>query len=286
MLRVAVPNKGTLFVPAQELLTDAGYTVHKSGKKLTAIDPAAGITWLFLRPTDIARHVGTGVIDVGITGQDLIAEAGTDTATTELVRLGFGGSRFYFAAPKDRFASIGDLHGATVATSFPALVRRAAAEAGVEMSIAELDGAVEVAVELGLADVIADVVETGASLAEAGMVTIGEPIRRSEAVLVRGRGELDADQERSISSLVARLQGVLLARNYVMVDYNCPSDLVDEASKIAPGMEAPTISALAEAGWVAIRVMVPVQDKHQVMDELSVLGARAIFSTPISYCRL
>lgn len=287
MLRIAVPNKGSLHDPATQLLSAAGYRVHREHKALFATDAKNGVQFVFLRPTDIARNVGEGVLDVGITGQDLLAAVGTADKTVELLELGFGISKFCIAAPRGVATSLADLDGKRVATSFSALVRQAATKAGIHVEVIELDGAVETAVELGLADAIADVVETGASLQAAGLETIGKPILRSEAVLVRGsQNALAPESEQAIDVLVQRLRGVLIARQYVMMDYNCPAAALDAARKITPGMEAPTVSPLDEEGWVAVRVMVPRTEAQAVMDQLWSAGARAILVTPLEACRL
>ncbi|MBV9730482.1 MAG: ATP phosphoribosyltransferase [Pseudonocardiales bacterium] len=287
MLRVAVPNKGSLNGPATQLLSAAGYRVHREPKALFATDVPNDVQFVFLRPTDIARNVGAGVLEVGITGQDLLAAAGNAEATIELLRLDFGVSRFYFAAPHGVAASIADLDGKRVATSFSALVRQAVAKAGIHVELVELDGAVETAVELGLADAIADVVETGASLQAAGLHTIGEPIMRSEAVLVRGaQRTLAPASEHAVEVLIQRLRGVLIARRYVMMDYNCPIAALSAAQEITPGMEAPTVSPLQEEGWAAVRAMVLRSDAQAVMDRLWAAGARAILVTSLEACRL
>lgn len=286
MLRVAVPNKGSLHSPATQLLSAAGYGVHREHKSLLATDVANDVQFVFLRPTDIARNVGEGVLDVGITGQDLLVAAGTTAKTIELLTLGFGVSTFCFAAPSGMAASLSDLDGKRVATSFSALVRQAAVNAGIYVEVIELDGAVETAVELGLADAIADVVETGASLNAAGLKPVGEPILESEAVLVRGTGSLTPEREQAVDVLIQRLRGVLIARQYVMMDYNCPTAVLDAARKITPGMEAPTVSPLDEEGWVAVRVMVLRAQAQTVMDQLWSAGARAILVTPLEACRL
>lgn len=287
MLRVAVPNKGSLHAPAMELLSAAGYQAHRDGKALFATDAANGVQFVFLRPTDIARNVGTGVLDVGITGQDLLAAAGTADTTTELLALGFGASTFCFAAPEGAAISISDLDGKRVATSFAGLAKQAAARFGIRVEVVKLDGAVETAVELGLADAIVDVVETGASLLAAGLETVGDPVLRSEAVLVRGsQGTLVVEREQALDVLVRRLRGVLIARQYVMMDYNCPSVALDAARTITPGMESPTITPLDEDGWVAVRAMVLRAQAQAVMDRLWSAGARAILVTPLEACRL
>jgi ATP phosphoribosyltransferase len=287
MLRVAVPNKGSLNGPATQLLSAAGYRVHREDKALFATDLTNDVQFVFLRPTDIARNVGAGVLEVGITGQDLLAAAGHTEETIELLALDFGVSRFYFAAPHGVAESLADLDGKRVATSFPALVTRAAARAGIHVELVKLDGAVETAVELGLADAIADVVETGASLHAAGLHTVGEPIMRSEAVLVRGtHSTLAPASERAVEVLIQRLRGVLIARQYVIMDYNCPLAALPAAREITPGMESPTVSPLQEEGWVAVRAMVLRTHAQAVMDQLWAAGARAIFVTSLEACRL
>lgn len=287
MLRVAVPNKGSLSGPAVELLSAAGYQVHREHKALFATDAMTDVQFVFLRPTDIARNVGEGVLDVGITGQDLLAAAGTTGTTTELLRLDFGVSKFYFAAPLGVVASIADLDGKRVATSFSALVTQAAANAGIHVELVELDGAVETAVELGLADAIADVVETGASLQAAGLHIVGDPIMRSEAVLVRGaRSALAPASEQAVDVLTQRLRGVVVARRYMMLDYDCPRDLLDRVVAITPGLESPTVAPLADPAWVAVRAMVPRQDVNGILDELAEAGAKAVLASDIRTCRL
>lgn len=287
MLRVAVPNKGSLSAPATQLLSAAGYRVHRDHKVLFATDVPNDVQFVFLRPTDIARNVGAGVLEVGITGQDLLAASGNATATIELLTLDFGVSRFYFAAPHGVVSAIADLDGKRVATSFPTLVAQAADKAGIHVELVELDGAVETAVELGLADAIADVVETGASLEAAGLHPIGEPIMRSEAVLVRGaHSALAPASEHAVEVLIQRLRGVLIARQYVMIDYNCPIAALPAALKITPGMESPTVSPLGQEGWVAVRAMVLRTQAQTVMDQLWAAGARAILVASLEACRL
>jgi ATP phosphoribosyltransferase len=287
MLRVAVPNKGSLHGPATQLLSAAGYQVHREHKALFATDASNDVQFVFLRPTDIARNVGADVLDVGITGQDLLAAVGNVEATIELLRLDFSVSKFSFAAPHGVAVSIADLDGKRVATSFSALVTQAAAKAGIHVELVELDGAVETAVELGLADAIADVVETGASLQAAGLHTIGEPIMHSEAVLVRGANStLEPASNHAVEVLIQRLRGVLIARQYVMMDYNCPTAALPAAREITPGMESPTVSPLQEEGWVAVRAMVLRTQAQAVMDRLWAAGARAILVTSLEACRL
>ncbi len=281
MLRVAVPNKGSLSEAAADMLREAGYRQRRDTRELVLADHENDVEFFFLRPRDIAVYVGAGTLDVGITGRDLLLDAGAEAR--EVVALGFGESTFRFAARIGTVTSLTELPGHRIATSYAGLVERYLAEQGIAATVVRLDGAVETAVRLGVADVIADVVETGTTLRNAGLEVFGEPILRSEAVLVR---PASAGESAAVEVLERRLQGVLVARQYVLMDYDLPAELVADATKIAPGLESPTVSPLHEPGWVAVRVMVPRARTNQVMDDLYALGARAILVTGIHACRL
>jgi len=281
LLRVAVPNKGSLSESATGMLHEAGYRQRRDTRELVLADRENDVEFFFLRPRDIAVYVGAGTLDVGITGRDLLLDSGADAR--EVVALGFGESTFRFAARTGTVTSLPELAGRRIATSYAGLVGRYLAEQGIAATVVRLDGAVETAVRLGVADVVADVVETGTTLRNAGLEVVGDPILRSEAVLVR---PLSAGDSPAVEVLVRRLQGVLVARQYVLMDYDLPAELVADATKIAPGLESPTVSPLHEPGWVAVRVMVPRLRTNQVMDDLYALGARAILVTDIHACRL
>ena len=281
MLRVAVPNKGSLSEQAAAMLREAGYRQRRDGRELVLHDSDNDVEFFFLRPRDIAVYVGSGTLDVGITGRDLLLDSGAEAEET--VALGFGGSTFRFAVVPGSVTELADLAGRRVATSYPRLVEDYLAGFGVSAQVVRLDGAVETAVRLGVADVIADVVETGQTLRAAGLTLFGEPILRSEAVLVRPRR---VPAPAAVDVLVRRLQGVLVARQYVLLDYDVRAGLVEKACAITPGLESPTVSPLHEEGWMAVRAMVPRARTNQVMDELYELGARAIIVTEIHACRL
>jgi ATP phosphoribosyltransferase len=280
MLRVAVPNKGTLSAPASQMLHDAGYLQRTDPKDLICRDEANTVEFFYLRPRDIATYVGSGELDLGITGRDLLVESGVPAA--ELLDLGFGGATFRWAAPPGTVESADKIGGLRIATAYPGVVERHLAEHNLKADIVRLDGAVENAVRLGVADLIADVVETGTTLRQAGLVTIGEPILRSSAILIARTG----DAERRAAQLLRRLQGVLVARGYVMLAYDVRADLLEQATALTPGIESPTVSPLRREGWVAVQAMVRRQQVHKIMDELYELGARAILVTDISNCRL
>lgn len=281
MLRVAVPNKGTLAAPASEMLSEAGYRQRHDGRDLTVLDPVNEVEFFFLRPKDIAVYVGSGDLDLGITGRDLALES--DAGAREVVALGFGGSTFRYAAPQGRHWEVAALAGRRVATSYPRLVETNLAEHGVQAEVIRLDGAVEISVQLGLADAVADVVGSGRTLRQHGLVAFGDPICQSEAVLI-DRASSSPTAEKS--QLVARVQGVVFAQQYLMLDYDCPRHLLDKAIELTPGLESPTVAPLASPDWVAVRAMVPRKSANQIMDELSAVGARAILASDIRSCRL
>nr|WP_205707867.1 ATP phosphoribosyltransferase [Kineococcus vitellinus] len=280
-MRIAVPNKGSLSEAASAMLREAGYNQRRDAKELILDDPDNSAQFVFLRPRDIALYVGSGTLDVGVTGRDLLLDS--RAPADEILPLGFARSTFRFAGRPGAATSVRDLEGRRIATSYSGLLAKHLAEHGVTADIVHLDGAVETAVALGIADVIADVVETGTTLRAAGLEVFGEPIMTSEAVLVRSSG---AAADPAVDVLVRRLQGVLVARQYVMVDYDCPKHLVEQACAITPGLESPTVSPMANPDWVAVRAMVKRSVTNQVMDDLYEVGARAILVTSIHACRL
>lgn len=279
MLRVAVPNKGSLSETAVEMLQEAGYATRRDTKELHVVDARNDIEFFYLRPRDIATYVGSGALDIGITGRDLLLDS--HSAATELAELGFGGSTFRFAGPADEFSELSDLAGKTVATSYPGLVGNFLRDAGVDATLVHLDGAVESAVQLGVADAVADVVSTGTTLRKAGLGIFGPVILDSTAVLIAS-----PETKPTTATLIRRLQGVLVARQYVLVDYDLPVRLLEQATAVAGGIESPTISPLRDPEWVAVRVMIPRGDANDVMDRLYELGARAILVTAIHAARL
>ncbi len=281
MLRVAVPNKGLLAESAAEMLRESGYRQRSDVRELVLHDPDSDTEFFYLRPRDIAVYVGTGELDVGITGRDLLLDSGA--AAEEVLQLGFGESTFRFAARPGSATSVQDFAGKRVATSYGGLVSKYFADHGVDAEVIRLDGAVETAVRLGVADVIADVVSTGTTLRQAGLEIVGEPILESEAVLVRRTG---APASPALDQLTRRMQGVIIARRYVLMDYDIRVELVEQAVQLTPGIESPTVSPLHDRGWVAVRAMVPRADTNRVMDDLWEIGARGILVTDIHACRL
>ncbi|MFI8852929.1 ATP phosphoribosyltransferase [Streptomyces sp. 891-h] len=282
MLRIAVPNKGSLSGPAGEMLHEAGYQQRKATKELVLVDPENEVEFFYLRPRDIAIYVSSGRLDIGITGRDLLLDSGAQAE--EVLPLGFARSTFRYAAKPGTVETLDDLTGLTVATSYEGIVAKHLADKGIDASVVHLDGAVETAIELGVAQVIADVVETGTSLRNAGLEIVGEPIMQSEAVVIRRTGA-DPDGPK-VQQFLRRLQGVLVARSYVMMDYDIRAEHLEQAVALTPGLESPTISPLHDQGWVAVRSMVRTTEAQRIMDDLYDLGARAILTTGIHACRL
>jgi ATP phosphoribosyltransferase len=280
-LRIAVPNKGSLSQAAIEMLHESGYRQRNDAKQLTLVDAENAVEFYYLRPRDIALYVGEGTLDVGITGRDLLLDSGAKAE--EVLPLGFGRSRFRFAARPGTLTTLDDLAGKRISTSYVGVVRRHLEERGIDAEVVRLDGAVETSIQLGVADVIADVVETGGTLKAAGLELVGDVILESEAVLVTRAG---AAPPEGFEVFKRRIDGVLVARTYVMMDYDMPVERVEEAVALTPGLEGPTMSPLHREGWVAVRAMVPRAGAQKLMDDLYEIGARAILLTDIHACRL
>lgn len=279
MLRIAVPNKGTLSESAVAMLQEAGYAVRRDPKDLIVADPRNDVEFFYLRPRDIATYVGSGALDVGITGRDLLLDS--HSQAIEIDELDFGASTFRFAGPIGRFTGLKDLAGLRVATSYDGLVEAFLASHGVDATVVRLDGAVESAVRLGVADAVADVVETGTTLKRQGLEIFGPVILESSALVIAAKQDVPG-----LETLRRRIRGVMVAHQYVLMDYDLPADLVDAASKITPGLESPTVSPLRDNSWVAVRVMVPRIETHHLMDDLYALGARAILVSSIHAARI
>jgi len=279
MLRIAIPNKGSLSEASIDILKEAGYRQRVDARDLVLFDPENNVEFYYLRPRDIAIYVGSGELEAGITGRDLLIDSGA--TATEILNLGFGGSTFRFAGSSEREWSVSDLSGKRIATAYPGLVESHLAELKISATVVRLDGAVESSVRLGVADAIADVVSTGNTLRQAGLKTFGEPILVSEAILISNSTPIEG-----LEILIRRLQGVVTARRYVLLDYDIPKTALDRACELTPGLESPTISPLQKNDWVAVRAMVPRKETNAVMDDLWAIGARGILVTDIHACRL
>ena len=281
MLRIGVPNKGTLSEPTTVMLREAGYRQRTDARDLVLIDPDNRVEFFYLRPRDIATYVAEGQVEVGITGRDLLLDGAAPA--DELLALDFGRATFRYAAEPGALGSLDELAGRRIATSYPGLVERDLAARALQADIVRLDGAVETAIRLGVAEVVADVVSSGTTLRQAGLEIVGEPLLESEAVLVARSG---TEPSPAVELLLRRLNGVIIARRYVMVEYDVRREALDEACALTPGIESPTISPLQDDTWAAVRAMVPRREAHAVMDRLHALGARGVIVFDILACRL
>jgi ATP phosphoribosyltransferase len=281
VLRIAIPNKGQLSDPAREMLREAGYAAAATSRELVVQDPENDVEFFFLRPRDIATYVASGTLDVGITGQDMLADSGANAQT--VLELSFAPSTFRLAAPAGSIKDVASANGKRIATSYPGILASWLTAQNITADIVKLDGAVENAVRLGVADLVADVVATGTTLKQAGLEVVGEPIFTSQAILIT---RPDFDDRNALDIFVRRIQGVIVARNYVLVDYDIENSLIERACKITPGIESPTVSALHDSQWSAVRAMVPRKQVHAIMDELYHLGARGVIVTDIHACRI
>lgn len=282
MLQIAIPNKGALSEDAVKLLKEAGYKCTRYSRELVVTDAKNEIDFVFLRPRDIALYVGNGIIDLGITGRDLTVDSEADVV--ELMSLNFGRSNFHYAIPKESNLTPDDFEGLRIACSYPAVVKRDLANRGINAKIVKLDGAVEISIRLGVADAIADVVESGRTLVEAGLKVVGESLLESEAVLIAHDDSILNNP--AVAHMVDRLRGILVARDYAMVEYDVPEAMVARACELTPGIEAPTVSPLSKPNWVAVKAMIKRAAANNIIDELYEIGARGIIVTDIRTCRL
>ena len=282
MLQVALPNKGALSEDAFELVRAAGYQCRRGRHRLQDRDPDNNVEFTFLRPRDIATYVAGGILDLGVTGRDLALDSGADVQ--ELMALRFGEADFCYGVPQDTDLTPDDFDGLRIATSYDHIVRNDLDRRGLDAEVISLDGAVEISISLGVADAVADVVQTGSTLRQAGLKTTGDPIVESEAILV-GRND-DADEREDVQHFMRRLRGIIVAREYVMVEYDVHEDQLDAATDVTPGIESPTVSPLKKEGWLAVKAMSRQSKVNAIMDQLANLGARGITVSEIQTCRI
>jgi ATP phosphoribosyltransferase len=282
MLKIAIPNKGSLSEDAVEILRESGYKCKRYGRELSIVDKDNDIEFIFLRPRDIAVYVANGTLDLGITGQDLARDS--KSKVKELLQLGFGNSAFYYAVPKAENLKPEGLSGLRIATSYPNIVLQDLERMGISATVIALDGAVEISIKLGVADAIADVVSSGQTLEEAGLKVIGGPIMKSEAILIAHDDK--CSEKKEVRILVDRLKGILVAKKYAVIEYDIPGEKLKDACAITPGIESPTVAPLAEANWSAVKSMVERKDINKIMDELKDIGAKGVIVMDIKTCRI
>lgn len=280
-LRIALPSKGRLAAPAERLLHRAGMSFRRRERRLHCQCTRTGATMIFANAVDIPTLIAEGVVDAGISGADLVIEHGGEL--TNRLALGFGRCRLCLAVRETGpVKTAADLAGRTVGTHYPGAARAWLAAQRLDARLIELAGSLEVMVALGLVDAIVELVETGDSLRANQLVEIAE-ISRSEAVLVTAADRPSSD---ALDTLVQRVNGVVIASQYVVVDYNLPEASLPAAREIAPGFHAPTIQQLADPGWLAVKVLVRREALADVMDRLKAAGAEAILATEVANCRL
>jgi ATP phosphoribosyltransferase len=280
-LRIGVPSKGRLSELAGDLLRQAGLSFRRQERSLFARVGEMPIDITFLRTDDIPVLCAEGAIDMGLTGSDLVAESGADVTTR--LALGIGRCKLALCVPDDSpITSPGELAGKRVATSFPNVTRQYLAEHKADVHLVNLGGSVEIMITLGVADAIVDLVETGSTLA-ANRLRVLADIGKYESILIQNKAGRESDLAERV---VRRLEGVIIARSWSLLEYNLPRNKLAEAEKITPGFNSPTVNALEDPAWCAVKVMVRRGEVIGVMEKLEALGAHAILETQINNCRL
>lgn len=283
MLQIALPNKGALSDGAVTLAEEAGYHAKRRGRELSVRDADNDIEFIFLRPRDIATYVSKGIVELGVTGLDLLHDSGADVK--QLMPLKFGKARFCYAVPKESGLTPDTFSSDTrIATSYDSLVRQDLDRRGIDATVVHLDGAVEISIQLGVADAIADVVQTGRTIDEAGLTTTGDPILDTQAILIAQNDDIASLEPARL--FAERVRGILVAREHIVVEYDLPKEHLDEARDITPGIESPTVSPLSKDGWVAVKAMARQGEINRIMDELTAIGAKGIIVTDIRTCRI
>ncbi|MHB0959152.1 MAG: ATP phosphoribosyltransferase [Pirellulaceae bacterium] len=280
-LRIGLPSKGRLAEQAEDLLRQAGLSFRRQPRSLFALVGELPVEVTFLRTEDIPVLCAEGAIDMGITGSDLVAESGAPVLTR--MHLGVGKCRLAICVPEtSSIRQPAELHGCRIATSFPRVTAEFLQAHAATVHLVSLSGSVEIMITLGVADAIVDLVETGSTLA-ANELRILDEIGRYETVLIQNHQPRDSEMA---DRVVRRLEGVVIARSYSLLEYNIPRDKLADAEKLTPGFNSPTVSSLEDPQWCAVRVMVRRNDVIQVMEQLEGVGASAILETPITNCRL
>jgi ATP phosphoribosyltransferase len=276
-LRLALPNKGRLAEPAVDLLRSAGLEFELSERRLSASVANADLELLFVRTEDVAEYVDDGLVELGLTGADLVAEHGGALET--ILPLGFGACSLVLAVPRD--AGIGEvaaLSGARIATSFPRVTAAFLAGCGVDAQVVEVRGAVEVTPELGVADAVVDLVASGSTLRMNGLRPIAT-LLASEAVLIGREAAPDADG--GVAALVAMLRSVLDARGREYMMMNAPAAALDRIRALIPGLSGPTVMPLADPSQIAVHSVVERSQLWRLVPALKEAGARDILVVPI-----
>jgi ATP phosphoribosyltransferase len=275
-LRLALPNKGRLAEPAVELLRAAGLEFELSERRLSASVANADLELLFVRTEDVAEYVADGLVELGLSGADLIAEHGGELGT--ILPLGFGACSLVLAVPRESAASdVEGVRGARIATSFPRVTAAFLERCGVDAQVVEVRGAVEVTPQLGVADAVVDLVASGSTLRMNGLRPIAT-LLASEAVLV---GRDGAGDDERVTPLVDMLRSVLDARGREYMMMNAPAEALGRIREIIPGLSGPTVMPLADPSQIAIHSVVERSQLWRIVPALKAAGARDILVVPI-----
>jgi ATP phosphoribosyltransferase len=277
VLRVALPNKGRLAEPAVALMQSAGLEFELSTRRLSAPVANADVELLFVRTEDVAEYVADGLVELGITGADLMAEHGG--ALVSLLPLGFGACSLVLAVPREREldGDLAALSGARIATSFPRVTGRFLEREGIDAQVVEVRGAVEVTPQLGVADAVVDLVASGSTLRMNGLRPVAT-LLASEAVLVARDGETPDER---VAGLVDMLRSVIDARGREYMMMNAPATALDRIRELIPGLSGPTVMPLADPSLIAVHSVVERSQLWRLVPALKQAGARDILVVPI-----
>lgn len=277
-LRIAVQSKGRLFEDTIQLLEEAG--IKLNNKKRTLLVPASNfpLEFLFLRDDDIPESVASGVADIGIVGENEYEEKGK--GSNIIKRLGFSKCRLSLAIPKSiDYNNVNWFNGKTIATSYPIILQEFLNKNKIKAEIHVINGSVEIAPSIGLADAIFDIVSSGSTLVSNQLKEV-EVVMPSEAILI-GNKNLSKEKVAIIEEIIFRIEAVQAAQDKKYLLMNAPKDKLNEIVALLPGMRSPTITPLATEGWFSVQSVVDEKKFWEIVSKLKNLGAEGILVLPI-----
>ncbi|OAQ39665.1 ATP phosphoribosyltransferase [Pedobacter psychrophilus] len=275
-LKIAIQKSGRLNEKSVELLKNCGLSFENYKSSLISTVSNFPLEILFLRDDDIPEYVQDGIADIGLVGENVIAE--TNVEVTYLQRLGFGKCTLKIAVPKDsNYKNIADLDGKAIATSYPVILQNFLDKENIKADVKTISGSVEIAPGLGLADAIFDIVSTGGTLRSNGLMPFAD-VMKSEAILIGRKGE---ENNPLILELLQRIQSVMRAKETKYVVLNVAKVNLDKILALLPGVKSPSVLPLAEDGWVAVHTVIPERDFWSHINELKAAGAQGIVVMPI-----
>ncbi len=277
-LRIAIQKSGRLSEKSSELLAECGIKMANSDRKLISISQNYPIEVLYLRDDDIPQYVYDGVADIGIVGENVVAEKEIDVDLIE--KLGFAGCRLSLAIPKaEEYNGKSYFSGKWIATSYPKILQKFLDENNIKAEIHVISGSVEIAPSIGLAESIFDIVSSGSTLISNGLKEV-EVVMRSEAVMVSTK-KLTIAKKEILDNLLFRIRSVQRSKNFKYVLLNAPNKNLDKIIEIIPGMKSPTITPLAEEGWSSLHSVIREDEFWDIIDKLKANGAQGILVIPI-----